>query len=409
MDGRTLFSNGDLGQHLAQARAKAEQALLDYNPDQLLLASETDVVDYLIGLGTIEELVLHRDEAYQLDSPAEITKWVHDRWDRQKHQRRVTRYTVVVPFSGDPKLFDLRASTFGLAPPYAYVGRQEIHLFWDSDYGHGTAEVIKSHIGEELTRIETSVGFTNNDIARHNKTLASAIPGLVSKRRAKHLADKQIQADLGFPLKTRRDAATYTVPITRKKVVPTRPPQERGQAYTPEPAMGEAEYEQALKVLLNSRNALERSPSIAAKFTEEEIRDILLIGLNAQFEGAASGEVFNGAGKTDILIREDDRNIFIGECKIWNGPKKFAAAIDQLLSYTTWRDTKAALLIFVKSGDVTAITTKAVTAVTEHPNFKRKGTHASEDRHDFVLHANGDPNREIKLALMLFVIPTSTA
>jgi hypothetical protein len=173
--------------------------------------------------------------------------------------------------------------------------------------------------------------------------------------------------------------------------------------------MGEAEYEQALKVLLNSRNALERSPSIAAKFTEEEIRDILLIGLNAQFEGAASGEVFNGAGKTDILIREDDRNIFIGECKIWNGPKKFAAAIDQLLSYTTWRDTKAALLIFVKSGDVTAITTKAVTAVTEHPNFKRKGTHASEDRHDFVLHANGDPNREIKLALMLFVIPTSTA
>jgi hypothetical protein len=159
-----------LGQHLAQARAKAEQALLDYNPDQLLLASETDVVDYLIGLGTIEELVLHREEAYQLDSPAEITKWVHDRWDRQKHQRRVTRYTVVVPFSGDPKLFDLRASTFGLAPPYAYVGRQEIHLFWDSDYGHGTAEVIKSHIGEELTRIETSVGFTNNDIARHNKT-----------------------------------------------------------------------------------------------------------------------------------------------------------------------------------------------------------------------------------------------
>jgi hypothetical protein len=36
---------------------------------------------------------------------------------------------------------------------------------------------------------------------------------------------------------------------------------------------------------------------------EEEIRNLLLIGLNSHFEGQAAGEVFNNTGKTDILTR----------------------------------------------------------------------------------------------------------
>ena len=85
--------------------------------------------------------------------------------------------------------------------------------------------------------------------------------------------------------------------------------------------MADQDYEAVLSVLANSRNALERTPSMTATLTEEKIRDLLLVNLNAQFEGAAAGEVFNGSGKTDILIRERDRNIFVAECKIWKGPK----------------------------------------------------------------------------------------
>lgn len=408
MDGRTLFSGGQLRDHLARARAKAQQALLDYNPDQLLLASEVDVSDYLVGLGTIQEVVLHRDEAYQLE-PTEITKRVRSQWDRSVRDARVTRYTVVLPFSGDPELFGLQASTYSMAPPFAHIQGQEIHLYWDTDYGQVAAPTLKSHFDEEIQRIERTIEFSNNDIAQHNKALVNEVPGMVTARRAKHLGDKQLQADLGFPLKSRRDAAAYAIPLARKQVTPARPPQQRGQAFAPEPTLGEAEYEEALQVLLNSRNALERSPSTSAKLNEEEIRDLLLINLNARFEGRAAGEVFNGAGKTDILIREGDRNVFIGECKIWGGPKKFTDAVNQLLSYTTWRDTKAALLVFVKTGDVTAITEKAITALSGHPNFKRNGANSTEDRHDVVLHANGDPNREIKVALMLFAIPSTTA
>lgn len=91
--------------------------------------------------------------------------------------------------------------------------------------------------------------------------------------------------------------------------------------------MQDEDYQSALRVLRNQRNALERTPSVAAKLDGEEIRDMLLVGLNAQFEGDAGGELFNGAGKTDILIRVDDRNIFIGECKVWSGPRTMDDAL----------------------------------------------------------------------------------
>jgi hypothetical protein len=159
-------------------------------------------------------------------------------------------------------------------------------------------------------------------------------------------------------------------------------------------------------VLISSRNALERNPSTVARLNEEQIRNILLIGLNNQFEGNVGGEVFNGAGKTDILVRVEDRNVFVGECKIWKGPKTVTDALDQLLTYLVWRDTKAALLLFVRSGDIAAITDKAVAALSAHPSVKRRGPHVDDDRHDFVLGANSDANREIKLALLIFPLMT---
>ena len=158
-------------------------------------------------------------------------------------------------------------------------------------------------------------------------------------------------------------------------------------------------------MLRNARNALERSPSITARMGEETIRDLLLLFLNAQFEGAAAGEVFNAAGKTDILIRAGDRNVFIAECKIWRGPKTIQDALTQLLTYLTWRDTKAALLVFIRNGQPTEIINKAVKEIEQHPNYKRTlGTSEDGERYDYVLHANGDPNQEIQLAFMPFAL-----
>ena len=112
--------------------------------------------------------------------------------------------------------------------------------------------------------------------------------------------------------------------------------------------------------------------------------------------------MFNGAGMTDILVRIQGRNVFIAECKIWNGQKAFSSAIDQLLSYLVWRDTKAALILFIREADVSSIIEKADQALRAHSNFKRPGAESGDPstRRNFVLHQAGDSEREIKVALL---------
>jgi hypothetical protein len=78
---------------------------------------------------------------------------------------------------------------------------------------------------------------------------------------------------------------------------------------------------------------------------------------------------------TDILIRAGDRNVFIAECKIWKGPKTIQDAFGQLLSYLTWRDTEAALLLFIRTGEPTTIITKSIAEIEGQANYKRtRGT-----------------------------------
>ena len=55
-----------------------------------------------------------------------------------------------------------------------------------------------------------------------------------------------------------------------------------------EPVLPEAQYQQALAVLRNARNALERTPPMTANLDEEKIRDLLLVLPNARFEGFAA-------------------------------------------------------------------------------------------------------------------------
>jgi hypothetical protein len=100
--------------------------------------------------------------------------------------------------------------------------------------------------------------------------------------------------------------------------------------------------------------------------------------LNSHYEGGATGETFNAAGKTDVLIRVEDRTVFIGECKWWSGPGAVEQALAQLFSYTTWRDTKLALIFFVDRKDPMAIVEKVRAILAGNQSFLEWGE--TEDR-----------------------------
>lgn len=115
--------------------------------------------------------------------------------------------------------------------------------------------------------------------------------------------------------------------------------------------------------------AIERTPDPFADWHEPRLRDLLLVMLNSHYEGKAAGEVFQRAGKIDIAVRIEDANVFLGECEWWGGPASFNDAVDQLFSYTAWRDTKLALVVFVREKGFSAIIEKARAELAAHEGF----------------------------------------
>lgn len=154
-------------------------------------------------------------------------------------------------------------------------------------------------------------------------------------------------------------------------------------------------------------HVMELSPQALSAMGEEDLRSHFLVQLNGAFQGQATGETFNFQGKTDILVRVDGKNIFIAVCKFWKDEKSFLATIDQLLSYLSWRDTKAAVILFNRNADFTAVLAKIAESGPKHSNFKRDLGKSDESTFRYVFVQPNDVNREIMLTVMAFDIPTS--
>lgn len=179
--------------------------------------------------------------------------------------------------------------------------------------------------------------------------------------------------------------------------------------WRPEVARHDTEaYTESLRLLRGARNAMERSALLTRDMPEERLRDVLLVALNAYFEGRSTGETLNGEGKTDVLIRVGDRNVSISECKIYRGPQSVTDALGQLLGYTDNGGRRTSLLIFYREQDPDARIAATVDALRSHPQCKSfDPSRADEDRQwSFVVQGSGDPGSapHAEVAFIPFVI-----
>jgi hypothetical protein len=213
-------------------------------------------------------------------------------------------------------------------------------------------------------------------------------------------------AALGFKIKERQNAPkTFVAPEVRRKLSPVMPPAS-SIPYKPEPALATADYEHILGVMQSMTQVMELSPSAFHDVDEEALRSHFLVQLNGHYQGQATGETFNYEGKTDILVRSEGRNIFIAECKFWSGPKKLIETIDQLLGYSSWRDTKTAVVIFNRNRDFSKVLAAIPETVRQHPQFKRDLPGSSETNFRYLFANRDDRNRELYLTVMAFDVPT---
>ena len=108
------------------------------------------------------------------------------------------------------------------------------------------------------------------------------------------------------------------------------------------------DYNLIIQIISRCMIQYERTPNTFNELGEEDIRNIIMGAINANFEFDGSAESFSNSGHTDIMILAKNKAAFIAECKLWKGSKYVSDGIDQLLGYTTYKDGKLALLVFNK-------------------------------------------------------------
>lgn len=177
-----------------------------------------------------------------------------------------------------------------------------------------------------------------NDVDQHNRTAPDAIREALRRKRKLAESSTGVLAARGIPVKRRGEPPAFAVPVQRRKQ-PTRRPAVAAGKYEPEPVLDEKEYEHILGILRSKFLVMERDPGALATLDEENIRTHFLLQLNGHYEGGATGETFNHAGKTDILIRSGDRNGY-GDMPLV-GPKirdshSFSAGHSPLKRCSTW-------------------------------------------------------------------------
>lgn len=171
--------------------------------------------------------------------------------------------------------------------------------------------------------------------------------------------------------------------------------------YSPEPALEEEVYHQILKVCHDFGISMERHPSSYKEKGEESLRDLLIMLLNPHFQ-SVTGESFNKKGKTDILVRHEGKNVFVAECKFWGGKKVHHATINQILSYLTWRDSKAAIIYFVNNKNLQPILDDIDVMTAEHPCHVSRQKKGEEDWFIYHFHLADDSTRGLALAILFF-------
>lgn len=386
---------------------QSEVASMDGN--RLLNTNVDDLVAYFAEKYGIEvpELLEDQMSADQREAQRDVSgdprRMAYYMGDRGPVMVTGTEITVEIGFDGDPQMFRVQPSTFNTNPPTGAVQGNTISFsIWGDNL---TGEEVRQKIDAWVADVKQWLEWQRGSFQGFNDQIAREARQAIEQRRAKLLQSQSLVAGLGIPLKRRPDAATtYTAPEVRRKLVPKLPPATTAP-YKPEPVLEEAEYQNILTVIEGMVNVMERSPKAFHDIDEESLRTHFLVQLNGQYQGQATGETFNYQGKTDILIRSGDRNVFIAECKFWGGPKMLTETIDQLLGYLSWRDSKTAILLFNRNRDFSRVLAAIPETVRAHSNFQKDEGGRGETGFRYAFRHKDDPAKVLHLTVIAFDIP----
>lgn len=402
-----VFGERELRDFLEASKANIAHSIESEKDDYILNVNEDDYIAHKVSEVTVENLEIHVDGIYASSSeqmiPAERFPRDFHVYSGKSYKKDVIKFHV--PISGNIQLLHCRPSSRILWTMDIEVNRDEF-CFELINFRDNADEIVRIK-NENIRSILQQYENVKAEVERANASLDQHVRNVFSARKQRIQKSSGVLASLGVPIKKSSAAsATVSVPAPQKRKKPLlNKPSVKEAGFTPEPSLDQATYVEILKLIHDVGKEFERLPSLYAGKEEEHLRDHFLMMLEPNFEGSATGETFNKTGKTDILLRHEGSNVFIGECKFWKGEKSYLATISQLLGYLTWRDSKAAVIMFVPNKDFTSVIETAKEASPKHTNFLKYVDEKDETWFNYEFHLDGDRNRVVKLAVMLYHIP----
>lgn len=403
---KRLFDERRLSDFLADRRRHFLDSIEAEEDSFILNVIDTEYLKYKLENALLLPLEIDTDSIQasirREAIPARFFPVGSDVREGEAYQREVI--TFHIPFEGTQELILCAPSKRTLNGFYADVayGRIDFRVINFND----DVSAIEKEKNQFLSFVTAHAQYINSDVEEFNRRIGQDIASTFLARRERILKVRGILGSLGIALiKNESAPKAFAIPFPKQRArISIDKPTVPDSTFVPEPTLPDQSYMQILKLVHDTGRVIERYPGIYSGKREEHLRDHILMILEPNFAGTATGETFNKGGKTDILLRHEGRNAFIAECKFWKGEKSLIDAVSQLLSYLTWRDSKTAIILFVKNADFSTVTTRARGGIRSHPNYIAESAPTDEAWYNFELHLPNDRTRKVKLALMLYHI-----
>ncbi len=359
-----LFSSKGVSEYTTMILSGMKSEIEAFSDEKIMNCDLKEWADYYSEAYKIQPIVVYKDNISKKLVEQKVK--IYNHWSRMDPYEEefyiVDGYHIdfLIPFDGDPMLWRLRPSTFIMQkfevenieePSQDECGILTFRLVYTaSDLKRKGADVshfVESQFNSAFLNYERMVSYVNSAIGSYNASTRKTAMELLVKRKNRASDFSSISQALQIPLKLSKDAPNIR-PIELKRVERKLVRKPESKLCEPEYCISDTDYENILNIIHNQCSVMEAAPEGFCLLEEEQLRDILTSTLETHYENSVTSETFRKKGKTDIQVIFENKAAFIAECKIWHGIKKFKDAIKQLFGYTTWKDTKVALIVFNK-------------------------------------------------------------
>lgn len=366
-----LFNEKNLLDHYIQSRKQyIKKEIEGYTIEKFKTYKIDTLKEYLISTNQISDIPEIDVDSLSMEKSRETRREHYDRneFSYRYEQSFNVDYLVIhcsISYLGNSKWFEYRPNLYMSVERVLEVDSYEngtVKYHFDLNLGRlqnitDKDNEIRNRANETIQCINKFLESMRKDVEAYNKSLDDYIGRLLN---AKYKTEKEIFDtinSINIPLKQKKDTSNITpiklIPKIEKKL--SEPKKDKVGELVEEYSISDKDYNNIINIVHLVSVMMEKAAFTFGKLEEESIRDVVLVALNSHYENMVTGETFRKRGKTDILIEFENQNAYIGECKIWHGEAQIEPAINQLLAYCTWRDTKCSLIYYCKNKKFTDV------------------------------------------------------